>query len=74
MTAMTDAEIVEIRDDHLPSQGEPFDCIAFARAIETRACAESSVQVARLRAEITVLRTANRALAETVEQLMPPKE
>lgn len=30
---MTDAEIMAIRDEHLPSQGEPFDCLAFARAI-----------------------------------------
>lgn len=33
MADMSDAEIVAIRDEHLPSQGEPFDCIAFARAI-----------------------------------------
>lgn len=30
---MTDEEIVEIRDSVLPSQGESFDCIAFARAL-----------------------------------------
>lgn len=30
---MTDSEIIAIRDQHLPSQGEPFDCLAFARAI-----------------------------------------
>lgn len=30
---LTDAQIAEIRDEHLPSQGEPFDCIAFARAV-----------------------------------------
>jgi len=30
---MTDAEIVAIRDKHLPSQGNEFDCIAFARDI-----------------------------------------
>lgn len=30
---LTDEQIVEIRDDHLPSQGDSFDCIAFARAI-----------------------------------------
>jgi len=31
--ALTDAEIVAIRDDHLPSQGEPFECVEFARAV-----------------------------------------
>lgn len=30
---MTDDEIVAIRDKHLGSQGEEFDCIAFARAV-----------------------------------------
>lgn len=30
---LTDEQIVAIRDEHLPSQGEQFDCIAFARAI-----------------------------------------
>lgn len=30
---MTDSEIIAIRDAHLPSQGEPFDCLAFARAV-----------------------------------------
>ena len=33
-TPISNERIVEIRDDHLPSQGDPFDCIAFARAIE----------------------------------------
>jgi hypothetical protein len=33
---LTDAEIIAIRDELLPSQGERFDCIAFARAIEAR--------------------------------------
>ena len=32
--SLTEGQIVEIRDEHLPSQGECFDCIAFARAIE----------------------------------------
>jgi hypothetical protein len=32
-TALTDEQIVAIRDEHLPSQGERFDCIAFARAL-----------------------------------------
>lgn len=43
-TAMTDAEIIAIRDAHLPSQGEPFDCIVFARDIiaeEREACAKA---------------------------------
>ncbi len=30
---LTDEQIVEIRDDHLPSQGGTFDCIAFAKAV-----------------------------------------
>jgi len=33
---LSDAEILEIRDSLLPSQGESFDCIAFARAIRSR--------------------------------------
>ena len=31
--SLTDEQIVEIRDEHLPSQGDSFDCIAFARAV-----------------------------------------
>lgn len=31
--SLSDAEIIEIRDEHLPSQGESFDCLAFARAV-----------------------------------------
>jgi hypothetical protein len=34
MIPLTDEQIVEIRDEHLPSQGEALDCIAYARAIE----------------------------------------
>lgn len=34
--SLTDADIVAIRDNLLPSQGERFDCIAFARALEER--------------------------------------
>jgi len=30
---LTDERIIEIRDEHLPNQGESFECIAFARAI-----------------------------------------
>lgn len=30
---LSDAQIVEIRDEHLPNQGDSFDCIAFAHAI-----------------------------------------
>jgi hypothetical protein len=29
----TDEQIIAIRDEHLPSQGEAFDCLAFARAV-----------------------------------------
>jgi hypothetical protein len=39
---MTDEEIIDIRDRHLPSQGEAFDSIAFARdiiAAERERCA-----------------------------------
>lgn len=32
---LTDAAIIELRDQALPSQGEAFDCIAFARLIES---------------------------------------
>lgn len=31
---LTDEQIIAIRDEHLPSQGEAFDTLAFARAIE----------------------------------------
>jgi hypothetical protein len=30
---LTDEQIIAIRDEHLPNQGESFDCIGFARAI-----------------------------------------
>lgn len=30
---LSGAEIVEVRDEHLPNQGDRFDCIAFARAV-----------------------------------------
>lgn len=36
MSALADTDIVEIRDELLPSQGEAFDCIAFARAVLAR--------------------------------------
>lgn len=32
---LSDEEIIAIRDSLLPSQGEQFDCLAFARAIES---------------------------------------
>jgi hypothetical protein len=31
---LTDERIIEIRDRHLPNQGDSFDCIAYARSIE----------------------------------------
>ncbi len=34
---MTEDRIIEIRDGLLPSQGESFDCVAFARSIEAKA-------------------------------------
>ena len=30
---MTDEDLIAIRDNHLPSQGDAFDCIAFARDV-----------------------------------------
>ena len=30
---MTDEDLIAIRDNHLPNQGEPFDCLAFARGV-----------------------------------------
>ena len=30
---LSDEEIISIRDDHLPNQGESFDCVLFARAV-----------------------------------------
>ncbi len=41
---MTDAEILEIRDRYLPSQGQPFDMLAFGRAVsamERALCVEA---------------------------------
>jgi hypothetical protein len=34
---MNDADILEIRDAHLPSQGESFDTLAFGRAVAAQA-------------------------------------
>lgn len=36
-STLSDADIITIRDECLPSQGEAFDCVAFARAILIRA-------------------------------------
>lgn len=33
LPALSVADIVAIRDRHLPSQGEAFDCVAFARDV-----------------------------------------
>jgi hypothetical protein len=44
---LTDDEIVEIRDEHIPSQGEQFDCIIFARAIEARVRVEALEEAAK---------------------------
>jgi hypothetical protein len=30
---MDEQRIIELRDSLLPSQGEPFDCVAFARLV-----------------------------------------
>ena len=30
---MNDEDLIAIRDSHLPSQGEQFDCLAFARSV-----------------------------------------
>ena len=45
---LTVARILEIRDDLLPSQGEPFDCVAFAVEIvkaERARIAESGLEL-----------------------------
>ena len=34
---MSDDDILAIRDEHLPSQGEAFDTLAFGRAVALRA-------------------------------------
>ena len=34
---MSDDDIVAIRDEHLPSQGEAFDTLAFGRAVAAQA-------------------------------------
>ena len=44
---MTDEDIIEIRDSLLPSQGESFDCLAFARAVERRAVGSSQMGAPR---------------------------
>jgi hypothetical protein len=66
---LTDDEIVEIRDEHLPSQGEPFDCLAFARAIEARAKAEALEEAAKTCEHITGLARAIEARVRVVEAL-----
>lgn len=49
---ITDAQIIAIRDDYLPNQGEPFDCIAFARAILRAAIQSDAIaSVERLTAQ-----------------------
>jgi hypothetical protein len=30
---ISDADIIAIRDEHLPNQGESFDCLAFGRSV-----------------------------------------
>ena len=44
MADLTDEQIVAIRDEHLPSQGDAFDCIAFARAVLRAQSAAPAVQ------------------------------
>ena len=42
---MIDDEIIRIRDEHLPNQGEPFDTLAFGRAValaERERCAHKA--------------------------------
>lgn len=36
--ALTDEDIVDIRDSLLPSQGDSFDCVMFARTILAARC------------------------------------
>jgi hypothetical protein len=61
---LTDEQIVAIRDDHLPSQGERFDCIDFARAIEreVRAALASPTPTAESK---------DAALRESLKRLWP---
>lgn len=42
--ALTDEEIIGIRDAHLPSQGESFDCLAFGRAIAGAAAMRAALK------------------------------
>lgn len=42
---LSDEQIIEIRDNLLPPQGERFDTLAFARAIESAAIAELEAKV-----------------------------
>ena len=51
---LSDEEIIFIRDEHLPSQGQAFDCIAFARAIEVRVRADTLEQAANVCEEMPV--------------------
>lgn len=47
---MSDDDIIAIRDSLLPSQGEQFDCIKFARAVlaDQEAISTSLVQALKL--------------------------
>jgi hypothetical protein len=42
---LTDADLVDIRDAHLPSQGESFDTNAYGRAVEAAVLAKVAARV-----------------------------
>lgn len=44
--SLSDAAIIAIRDEHLPSQGEPFDCLAFGQAVAKASRAEAIAEAA----------------------------
>lgn len=65
---LTDEQIIEIRDNLLPSQGEQFDCVAFARAIEDAVAKES----AHIEAELeNLLNNVIPYLEAEIERLAP---
>jgi len=49
---MTDSEILWIRDEMLPSQGEAFDALAFGRSVALQAAAQASAADSAENAEL----------------------
>lgn len=51
---MTDDQILAIRDEHLPNQGEVFDALAFGRAVAAQAGGVRALAVGDLSRRVDV--------------------